>query len=66
MLHWVGTDHLGSTLRVTDASFAPVDGLRYTAFGTSRDPGNALGTDHRFTGQVEDASVGLSWNASRM
>ncbi|MBI4492110.1 MAG: RHS repeat-associated core domain-containing protein [Chloroflexi bacterium] len=64
-LFWMGTDHLGSTTRVADASFNALDGMRYTPYGVSRDPGSALNTDHRFTSQVEDASIGLYWYGSR-
>ncbi|MBI4492350.1 MAG: RHS repeat-associated core domain-containing protein, partial [Chloroflexi bacterium] len=65
VLSWMGTDHLGSTIRVANASFASVDGMRYTLYGVSRDPGSALTTDHKFTSQVEDASIGLYWYHSR-
>jgi RHS repeat-associated protein len=64
-LRWVGTDHLGGTVRVANASFTPLDQMRYTPFGVSRDSGSNLGTDHRFTSQVEDSSIGLYWYASR-
>jgi RHS repeat-associated protein len=64
-LYWMGTDHLGGTLRVTDASFAHLDQLRYTPYGVSRDPGTALGTDHLFTGQIQTQSIELYWYASR-
>lgn len=64
-IHWVGTDHLDSTVRVTDASFTALDSQRYRAYGAQRDPGTSLKTDKRFTGQTEDASIGLHWYASR-
>ncbi|MBI2939715.1 MAG: hypothetical protein HYY04_04690, partial [Chloroflexi bacterium] len=38
-----------------------VDQMRYKAFGESRDAGANLNTDHRFTSQIEDASIGLYW-----
>ncbi|TAK35827.1 MAG: hypothetical protein EPO21_04880 [Chloroflexota bacterium] len=64
-LYWVGTDHLGSTIRVTDANFNAVDGMRYLPYGGSRDTGTNLQTDHLFTSQVLDASIGLYWYNSR-
>jgi RHS repeat-associated protein len=64
-LRCVGTDHLGGTIRVADASFTALGQMRYTPFGVARDAAASLGTDHRFTSQVEDASIGLYWYASR-
>jgi RHS repeat-associated protein len=64
-LSWVGTDHLGSTVRVAQADFAPLDQLRYVPFGGPRDPAALLRTDHRFTSQVRDQSLGLDWYRSR-
>ena len=58
-LRWVGQDHLGSTVRVADGSFAPLDQMRYRPFGADRDAGSNLGTDAKFTDQTHDASVGL-------
>ena len=65
VLKYVGTDHLGGTSRVSDSSFNPLDGQRFTPFGISRDSGTNLGTDHLFTGQIQDQSVGLYWYVSR-
>ena len=64
-LHWVGSDHLGGTVRVLDSSFAALDGMRYKPYGEDRDTGNALATDRKFTGQTEDEAAGLHWYASR-
>ncbi len=64
-LHWVGSDHLGGTIRVMDSSFAAVDGMRYEPYGEDRDTGSSLNTDRKFTGQTEDQSIGLYWYASR-
>ena len=58
-LHWVGSDHLGGTVRVLDSSFAALDGMRYKPYGEDRDTGNALATDRKFTGQTEDEAAGL-------
>ncbi len=64
-LHWVGSDHLGGTIRVLDSSFAAVDGMRYEPYGEDRDSGDSLNTDRKFTGQTEDESIGLYWYQSR-
>jgi RHS repeat-associated protein len=64
-LYWVGTDHLGSSIRVADATFAAVDQLRYLPFGGGRDSATNLPTDHRYTSQIEDQSTGLYWYAAR-
>ena len=64
-LYWVGTDHLGGTIRMLDSSFTAVDGMRYEAYGEDRDSGTDLKTDRKFTGQTEDESIGLYWYQSR-
>ena len=64
-LHWVGSDHLGGTIRVLDSSFTALDGMRYKPYGEDRDTGSALVTDRKFTGQTEDEAAGLYWYASR-
>jgi RHS repeat-associated protein len=64
-LYYIGTDHLGGTIRSADASFTAVDGMRYKPYGESRDTGSNLQTDHKFTGQIEDGSIGLYWYSSR-
>ena len=64
-LHWVGSDHLGGTIRVLDSSFAALDGMRYKPYGEDRDTGSSLNTDRKFTGQTEDETVGLYWYQSR-
>jgi len=50
-------DHLGSASLATDASGARVSAMRYTPFGETR-VGDAP-TDRRFTGQREEAGIGL-------
>lgn len=65
VLAYIGTDHLGGTIRVADGSFSALDRMRYTPYGVDRDPGTHLDTDHKFTSQVEDESIGLYWYASR-
>jgi RHS repeat-associated protein len=61
MLYYSGTDHLGGTIRTADATFMPIDAMRYKPFGEARDAGLSLHTDQKFTGQIEDASIGLYW-----
>ena len=41
-LHWVGSDHLGGTIRVLDSSFTALDGMRYKPYGEDRDAGTAV------------------------
>jgi len=50
-------DHLGSASLATDASGARVSAMRYTPFGETR-VGDAP-TDRRFTGQRQEAGIGL-------
>ncbi len=64
-LHWVGSDHLGGTIRVLNDSFTALDGMRYKPYGEDRDTGSSLNTDRKFTGQTEDEAAGLYWYASR-
>ena len=64
-LHWVGSDHLGGTIRVMNSSFTALDGMRYKPYGEDRDAGSSLKTDRKFTGQTEDEAAGLYWYASR-
>ncbi len=64
-LHWVGSDHLGGTIRVLNSSFTALDGMRYKPYGEDRDTGTSLNTDRKFTGQTEDEAAGLYWYASR-
>jgi hypothetical protein len=60
-LTYVGTDHLGSTVRVADTQFVAIDLQRYLPFGDKRNPpleGANIPTDRRLV-QIEDASIGL-------
>ncbi|MBN2007509.1 MAG: RHS repeat-associated core domain-containing protein [Anaerolineae bacterium] len=50
-------DHLGSASLATDASGAKVSEMRYTPFGEVRF--GDVPTDRRFTGQREEAGIGL-------
>jgi RHS repeat-associated protein len=64
-LYWIGSDHLGGTVRVADSGFAPVNHMRYTPYGVSRDDASALPLDYLFTDQQLDGSIGLYWYGSR-
>jgi RHS repeat-associated protein len=64
-LYWLGTDHLGSTVRTAAADWSAVDQMRYTPYGAARDTGANVQTDERFTGQTDDAAVGLYWYKAR-
>jgi RHS repeat-associated protein len=52
-------DHLGSTSLVLDANGAKVAEARYYPYGETRWTAGTLPTDYRFTGQREEASLGL-------
>jgi RHS repeat-associated protein len=56
---WLYGDHLGST---SASSGAAATSERYYAYGKDRGTGN-LPTDHRFTGQISDASGLIFMNA---
>jgi hypothetical protein len=56
---WLHGDHLGST---SASSGAAATSERYYAYGKDRGTGN-LPTDHRFTGQISDASGLIFMNA---
>jgi RHS repeat-associated protein len=56
---WLYGDHLGST---SASSGAAATSERYYAYGKDRGTGN-LPTDHRFTGQISDASGLVFMNA---
>ncbi len=60
ILHWVGADHLGGTIRVLNDSFTALDGMCYKPYGEDRDTGSSLNTDRKFTGQTEDEAAGLT------
>ncbi|MFN8446855.1 MAG: RHS repeat-associated core domain-containing protein [Caldilineaceae bacterium] len=61
-LTYLHGDHLGSTVLETNASGAVVNDEKYKAYGKQRDTGT-VSTDHRFTGQKEDASGLQYFNA---
>ena len=65
-LHWVGSDHLGGTIRVHEQQLHRFrrDALQALRRGP-RHAGTSLNTDRKFTGQTEDEAAGLYWYASR-
>jgi RHS repeat-associated protein len=52
-------DHLGSSSVTTDANGAKTASALYKAFGETRYTLGNLGTDYKFTGQREEASLGI-------
>lgn len=55
-------DHLGSTI-VTVGAAASAE--RYPLWGTARDASETVVTNYRFTGQREEASLGISYYGAR-
>ena len=63
---WLFGDHLGSTSVAYRGSDGQTTRQLYYAWGTARPgPGNALPTDHTFTGQKLDARSGLMYYVAR-
>jgi RHS repeat-associated protein len=58
-------DHLGSTSLVTDASGNKVGEMRYMPWGETRYDGGTTPTDYRYTGQREEAGIGLYYYNAR-
>jgi RHS repeat-associated protein len=52
-------DHIGSSSVTTDANGVKTASALYKAFGETRFSAGNLGTDYKFTGQREEASLGL-------
>ena len=63
--NWLLGDHLGSTSMVADASGAVVNELRYSAFGEIRYQNGTLTTDYSYTGQRQEAEIGLYYFVAR-
>ena len=61
-LTYLHTDHLGGTVLETNASGTSTTDQKYFAYGKQRDTGPVV-TDHRFTGQKQDASGLVYMNA---
>jgi len=62
---WLLGDHLGSTSMVADASGTVVSELRYSAFGETRYQNGSLTTDYLYTGQRQEAEIGLYYYVAR-
>ncbi|MCL6511722.1 MAG: DUF6443 domain-containing protein [Anaerolineae bacterium] len=63
---WLHGDHLGSTSLMTNNSGGAVAEARYTPYGSTRWSTGSWPTDRRFTGQREEAGVGLYDYNARM
>jgi len=62
---WVSGDHLHSTALVTYNSGGRQSEQRYRAWGESRYATGAMATTYHFTGQREDATIGLYFYNAR-
>jgi len=58
-------DHLGSSSVTTNASGVKTASALYKAWGETRYSSGALGTDYKFTGQREQAELGLYFYGAR-
>ncbi len=65
VLTWLLSDHLGSTTVTANANGNLLSSLRYTAFGEVRAAGGTTATDYRYTGQREEAELGLYFYNAR-
>ncbi|MCU0521866.1 MAG: RHS repeat-associated core domain-containing protein [Anaerolineae bacterium] len=58
-LTYLHADHLGSASLTTNTSRAVVGDMRYSPYGQTRWITGTVGTDRRYTGQREEAGLGL-------
>jgi RHS repeat-associated protein len=58
-LSYLLSDHIGSSSVTTDANGVKTASALYKAFGETRFSAGNLGTDYKFTGQREEASLGI-------
>ncbi len=65
VLYWLLTDHLGSTAVVADANGVKVGEVRYKAFGEDRYTFGTTPTTYRYTGQRQEAALGLYFYNAR-
>ncbi len=63
-LHWLLTDHLGGTA-YTVSGTTETGELRYRPFGVTRFTSGTMPTTYRFTGQREEAALGLYFYNAR-
>ncbi|HBA92108.1 MAG TPA: hypothetical protein DCZ08_10310, partial [Anaerolineaceae bacterium] len=64
-LTWLISDQLGSTSVTANASGNLLSSLRYTAFGEVRAASGTTSTDYRYTGQRNEAEIGLYYYVAR-
>jgi RHS repeat-associated protein len=64
VLHWLLADHLGGTAHTLSGATETGE-VRYKAFGTTRFTSGTTPTTYRFTGQREEASLGLYYYNAR-
>ena len=64
-LYYLLSDHLGSTSITLDANGGKIAELRYKAFGETRYTKNNTPTDYRYTGQLQQAEIGLYFYNAR-
>ncbi len=66
-VYYLHGDHLGSASLATDSNGAvvPNSPTRYYPFGETRYGGGGLPTDQRFTGQAQEAAIGLYYYGAR-
>ena len=62
---WLLGDHLGSTATTANADGTFHSEVRYSAFGEIRDSSGTMTTDYLYTGQREEAEVGLYYYVAR-
>ncbi len=58
-LYYLLTDHLGSTAVTVNSSGSKTAELRYKPYGQTRYSSGATPTSRRFTGQLEESTIGL-------
>lgn len=64
-LNWVLSDHLGSTSTTANENGTLNSVIQYTAFGEIRQTQGNTPTKYRYTGQLAQAELGLSFYVSR-
>ena len=64
-VYYLLSDHLGSTSITLNATGQFVAELRYKAFGETRYTKNNTPTDYRYTGQLQQAEIGLYYYGVR-
>ncbi|MFZ1709442.1 MAG: hypothetical protein WAW20_12730 [Anaerolineae bacterium] len=66
VVRWLTTDHLGSTALTASETGGRLSEIRYKPWGETRGtPYQTTPTTYRFTGQREDASIGLYFYNAR-